>query len=207
MTSLRREEDFFLQFNRLQQRLEAVERLVLPTVLLTDKRLPENPFDGQIADVQIEEGINWRFRYNAGSSSSKKWEFQFGPPLYNEVTPSDNIASAAYVAFSPNPGPVLTVPLAGDYYVDIGARIISPVAGSDTFFSYTIGATAAVDDDGINSRQSDAASGHNIRSHYQRRRRKNDLTAGVVLTGQGKNSASSASIGTRWFSLQPIRVS
>lgn len=205
MTQVRRDEDAWRMIGEMQREIQALQRLVVPGELITDKRLPENPYDGQIVDVQIVEGINWRFRYNEFSASSKKWEFQFGPPIFDEVTTSESITTTEYAAFT-TPGPALTIPFSGDYYIDLGARIISPVAGSDAFVSYTIGTTAADDTDGLNSRQSDATSGHNIRNNYQRRRRKNDLTAGVVLTVQGKHSASSASAGARWLQAQPIRV-
>lgn len=84
--------------------------------------LPAAPVDGQeaiLVDSLTNPSYQWRFRYNAGSSSAYKWEFIGGAPLsaYWGV-------SAVYSAPDNNMNPVpaagtrITLPRAGDYFVE-----------------------------------------------------------------------------------------
>jgi hypothetical protein len=74
---------------------------------------PGSPVDGQLwlYPVDAAKGLNWLFRYNAGSSSSHKWEYISGPPSVVESTTSYSTPQTWY------PDPILTIPLAGDYYL------------------------------------------------------------------------------------------
>lgn len=87
-----------------------------PTNRLVVTEMPRNPYDGQIVSFVASEadGILWNFRYNASSSSSYKWEFIGGPPIYKFATAqSESTTSTSYVELST----VVqgTAPLAGDY--------------------------------------------------------------------------------------------
>lgn len=75
--------------------------------------LPASPFDGMVStlvDSTTNPSYQWRFRYNARSSSSYKWEFIGGAPAYLDhgaITVSAGATTNANVTF--------TLPRSGDY--------------------------------------------------------------------------------------------
>jgi hypothetical protein len=88
--------------------------------------LPASPVDGQeftLVDSITNPTYQWRFRYNAGSSSAYKWEFVGGPPLRVEIAASEPISftTGAWVNCT-TPGPDIVVPRSGDYIAD--ARVL-----------------------------------------------------------------------------------
>lgn len=93
--------------------------------------LPQSPRDGQqfafVADSN--NGIVWRFQYNADSGSQYKWEFVGGAPIYLAVD-----ATVSTTSSSPQDlgGPNVTVPLAGQYTCMFGAEFDCNVADKDT---------------------------------------------------------------------------
>lgn len=93
-------------------------------VALSTTTLPAAPVDGQEAFYQsaamATPGMVWHFRYRAGSGSAYKWEFVGGPPLFAEVIAQET-ASAQIFGDLTTVGPTVTLPLAGDYDVEIGA--------------------------------------------------------------------------------------
>jgi hypothetical protein len=124
------------------------------TVIVSATRvttLPVAPIDGQevyyVADAA--NGVIWHLRYSAGSSSAYKWEFVGGSPLSAEVLAGEVPANltGSFQALT-TPGPSITLPLAGDYLVELEARV-NLNAGSYCLMSYDIGATSAVDVDGV----------------------------------------------------------
>lgn len=79
---------------------------------------PSNPLNGDIwyATNVDSNGTVWQFRYNAGSSSTYKWEFVGGPPFIHEVDASETTTTAwATLVDLTTPGPLYTVARAGDY--------------------------------------------------------------------------------------------
>ena len=78
--------------------------------------LPANPVDGQecyyVADAT--NGVLWHLRFNAASASAYKWEFVGGSDLFASETATHNPLSST-VLIDKNGGPVLSVPLKGDY--------------------------------------------------------------------------------------------
>jgi hypothetical protein len=95
--------------------------------------LPASPADGQeaiLVDSTSSPSYQWRFRYNAGSSSAYKWEFVGGAPWRSGS--SGNIQNTVdstweYVAAV---APTLTVPRAGVYNVQFGALSTTTGAGN-----------------------------------------------------------------------------
>ena len=76
--------------------------------------LPTSPYDGQeyvLVDSLSNPSYNWRFRYNAGSSSAYKWEFIGGVPWLTGA-PNQTIP---YTAWGQLSSPTLTIPRAGEY--------------------------------------------------------------------------------------------
>lgn len=89
--------------------------------------LPAGPADGDEIEFLADpaNGVVWRFRYRAASSSAHKWEFVGGPPLVSSlaVAPVDYAFSVAYAdltGFVP-----LSVAVAGDYDIRLTASIIA----------------------------------------------------------------------------------
>lgn len=80
---------------------------------------PTSPYDGQEFSLIVDStnGVEWRFKYNAGSASAYKWEFLGGPPLAAGQAGSISTSSTTYVDMTS--GPTLTVPRAGDYIVQV----------------------------------------------------------------------------------------
>lgn len=159
--------------------------------------LPSAPIDGQEIRyvANATNGIIWNFRYRAASTSAYKWEFIGGPPLYAEVgmgQADQNTSSSSYVALS-TPGPSITLPLAGDYDVEIGMRTSGAI-----YMSYDIGSTGATNDDGIFS------SANNV--HVYKRRRKNNLSAITLTSKYSSPFGGAVGCRDRSMTVYPIRV-
>ena len=165
--------------------------------------LPGSPVDGQEIYYQnaamATAGVVWHLRYRAGAAGSYKWEVVGGPPLFSEIVATENTTSTTFVALT-TPGPQITLPLAGDYIVALGARI--GYSGALTaIMSYQIGATGAVDDDGVNP-------GFGATAGYTAITEKERLKTGIsgILSARYRTTAAQASFGFRWMRVTPIRV-
>jgi hypothetical protein len=94
--------------------------------------LPAAPVDGQIIDYQADaaNGIVWRLRYNAASSSAYKWEFVGGGYLYSQFIAASGVSGtgSGFADVTGGAGPDLTCPLAGDYEVEMGFEFYNPTA-------------------------------------------------------------------------------
>lgn len=107
-------------------------RVVVPSY---GTSLPATPIDGEeaiLVDSLTNPTYQWRFRYNAGSSSAYKWEFIGGSPkwagLYGGAASSVAISAVGgHVALDP----MITAPRAGDYWVT-GRVSVARYAGTDT---------------------------------------------------------------------------
>lgn len=92
---------------------------------------PANPTDGDIwiASGVDSNGVRWQFQYNAGSSSTYKWEFIGGARVHThyDYPGSTNIGLSTATAI---PNCSITVPRAGDYIFDASGMLTSSVAGS-----------------------------------------------------------------------------
>ena len=177
----------------------------VPTVLSATP--PGSPVDGQLWAMAPKTGSVWVFRYNTGSASAYKWEFVGGPPLHAEVAASQNMAAnASYIALA-TAGPSVTLPRAGDYLVSFGAGITGNADASHVWMSFDIGATGAVDANGIDHYTGATVSGgFSPFIPMTTQRRKNGLTA-VTLTCKYKSPSTGAYFMNRFLSVVPIRVS
>src|SRR5215831_7217940 len=62
--------------------------------------LPSSPYDGQeavLVDLATNPGYQWRFRYNAQSTSAYKWEFVGGSPRSSLVNAAEVCNSGSLV--------------------------------------------------------------------------------------------------------------
>jgi hypothetical protein len=170
--------------------------------------LPTQPYDGQVVDYLADStnGVVWRFRYRAAEAGSYKWYFVGGPPMFNEVTANESMASTSYGNLGTT-GPSLTVPLAGDYDVEIASRTHSGSASTSVYHSYAIGGTGASDNDAIDPYTS-TSDGTSYASRIEsRRRRKTALAASTALVSKYRTAAGTTTFWTnRSMKITPVRV-
>ena len=105
--------------------------------------LPGSPVNGQMAvltDNTSTPTYRWLFIYNSSSASSYKWEFVGGSPLTAAVA-TEQSTSSTTLADLATVGPSITIPNAGDYFIQWGGSarngnawntIIEPVNGTGT---------------------------------------------------------------------------
>jgi len=110
--------------------------------------LPSSPVDGQeaiLVDSLTSPTYQWRFRYNAGSTSPYKWEFIGGAPAYHEVATGEAITAAGgWVNLATN-GPLITVPRAGDYLAEYSVMSYNANGSAITMYAgIALGDTGAL---------------------------------------------------------------
>lgn len=165
--------------------------------------LPGSPQDGQLFVYVADDtnGVEWLFKYH---TSSTKWRFIGGPPLFSEITTSESTSSTSYVNLTTT-GPAITLPLAADYDVETG---FTGSGGNNVggIMSYDIGATAAVDADKASASALTVQGAGSQPSSAMRARRKTGLSA-VTLTAKYKSpGGSSVGFENRWMRVAPVRV-
>jgi hypothetical protein len=171
--------------------------------------LPSAPFNGQefvLVDSTTNPTYQWRFRYNAGSGSAYKWEFIGGTPIIAEVATSETTGSTgSYVALT-TAGPSVVLPVAGDYVVEVGARMNGfATSGGAGRMSYDIGGTGAVDGDSVAATNPSGAS-YGASVAGVRAMKKTGLGA-VTLTAKYKAvGANNVTFADRWMRVTPVRV-
>lgn len=192
--------DFIKDFRDLKRRVSDLWRkAAVPRVT----SLPSSPTDGQVIDYVADatNGVIWRFRYNADSSSAYKWEFVGGASLFQLVATSQSTSSTSYTDLT-TVGPTVTAPLAGDYDVEIGAFGRTNSAGATARMSYSVGGAAATDADSI--RFDTAAANNGLVS--SKLERKTGLSAATALKAKYMTGAGTALFLDRWMRVLPVRV-
>src|SRR5688572_16031518 len=88
--------------------------------------LPGSPVDGQEVYFQsaamATDGVLWHLRYRAASAGPYKWEFLGGSPLTAIEDAQVTTASTSPVELGT--GPLVVLPLAGDYDVEHGCGLM-----------------------------------------------------------------------------------
>lgn len=165
--------------------------------------LPPTPNDGDeiiLVDSATAPTYAWHLRYIAAKATNK-WQFVGGAPLLAEVTASETTTSTSFVALTTG-GPSIPLPVAGDYFVEVGFTGGNDAGGRGAAMSYDIGGTGAVDADM-------ATSGYdtNVFPSVSRVRKKAGLTA-VTLTAKYRvaNSVGTATFSNRWMRVTPIAL-
>lgn len=167
--------------------------------------LPGSPTDGlevyYAADATT--GVVWHLRYRAAIAGAQKWECVGGSPLWAEsYADSPSVTSTTYVDVgSP---PQVTVPLAGSYMVDWGARSAGSVATAQIWTALKRGAAAADDADGATTQP--AGANYIGAGQSMRRKRFDALAAATALRMQHKVNTGSMLISQRWISAVPVLV-
>lgn len=172
--------------------------------------LPASPTDGQeaiLVDSLTNPTYQWRFRYNAGSSSAYKWEFIGGTRVIVPGPGSGSVNTTFSVLSTPV---AFTVPRAGDYHAECAAYCSFPNAPDYfCYFGVKAGATNPADGDYHTFNNITAGGGagsYNGPSGFVGRR-VNGLAASDVLTAGGRTNAASANLSAARLAVTPIRVS
>jgi hypothetical protein len=165
--------------------------------------LPASPADGQeaiLVDSTTNPAYHWQFRYNAGSSSTYKWEFVGGAPIV--VTQSyDQQNSTSYV--NGNSPAQFTLPRAGDWLIAVTALQKADTSGGTAFTSVAVGATASADTFAVWAPFLPFYTGPGVA-----RGRFNGVSASALVTTQMKVSGAGYNISqARTIEVTPIRVS
>ena len=167
--------------------------------------LPGSPVDGQevFYVANAVTGTLWNLRFN-NAGGTYKWEFVGGPPLQAQVVALESTGSTLTYIDLTTPGPAIAVPLAGEYLIELsGKATIS--SSNNALMSFTVGATAPLDDDAVGVNAVAVNTGNN--SSLSRRLSKT-LAAPATLTAKYRNtsSAGGASWQYRVLSALPVRV-
>jgi hypothetical protein len=145
-----------------------------------------------------ENGVVWHLRYRAKAPSDYRWEFIGGSALFDEVLTNESRTDIAFGALA-TAGPSITVPLGGEYDVQIGASF-APAAAVIGLMSYDIGSTAAVDADAVRLH------GGAVQGSVNRTRRKELVAQDALVAKYRESVATGSSWLDRWMSVTPVRV-
>jgi hypothetical protein len=123
--------------------------IIVPPPVVYGTTLPGSPVDGQeaiLVDSVTNPSYQWRFRYNAGSTSAYKWEFVGGAPLHGKGGSIGNVTSGSGQVDLSN-GPVLTVPRAGDYLLTTGifCQQTGTPSGAAQLDTYSVWSSSGLD--------------------------------------------------------------
>ena len=164
--------------------------------------LPSSPVDGQECDYLADatNGVVWHLKYRAADPTAHKWQFVGGPGLYATVAATESTASTTYAALT-TAGPTCTVPLAGDYDIEIGAYVRGNTFTASSLMSFDTN-SGAVDSVSV---QMDVAS-VNLGESLARVVRIVGFNAAVAVTSKYRTSAGTASFGNRYMRVTPVRV-
>lgn len=161
--------------------------------------LPGSPSNGDtctFTDSTTAPTYQWQLRF-VSAKASNKWIFIGGSDMANDLATSNNTTSTSYVA--PGTTQELTIPVAGQYDVEIGAQGIH--AGTDNgFLSYTIGGAAASDANAAHWR---AGAGEGFTSSQISR-----ITAAAsdVIAVRFKTSAGTFTVQDRRLRIVPVAI-
>lgn len=171
--------------------------------------LPATPQDGTEVyyGADTTSGAIWHLRFRS-ASAGPKWEYVGGSSLINSVGDGTiavgiNHSSTTYAALTGSAGPTITLPVPGDYIVELGFSGYSGNTGAQTIMSYDIGGTQAQDADAVLHWESNAAA--NIVMTHHRNRLKTALPA-TPLTSKYRVSTATSVYWNRYLQVTPVRV-
>jgi hypothetical protein len=175
-------------------------------------QLPSNPTDGQehvLVDSTTNPSYQWKFRYNAGSTSAYKWEFVGGAPAINTVDTQEMTTSQTFVNLA-TVGPQLAIPRDGEYEISWGAGIQALSSGV-AYMGIRFGAAATNNNDVVYMYQGTSTA---IETNAARTRKYTLVAGSGVPPGGGigtayrnNNNTTQCYFAYRWLRVQPVRIS
>jgi hypothetical protein len=170
--------------------------------------LPASPADGQeyiLVDSTSAPTYSWHLKY---SSAASKWLWVGGADAFVAVDTVEGCTSVTYVALA-TAGPSFTVPRAGDYLLEFGARVIPNVSGGGSdqgYMAFDLGASAATDNDAAVGTYSVSTVG--IISTLLMQRKKTGLAASTAIVSKYRvsSAANNGKFMLRYLKVRPISV-
>jgi hypothetical protein len=178
--------------------------------------LPGSPFNGQEILFQnaamASIGALWQLKYRTAAAGSYKWECKGGTYLIASVdTSSSTLSTSSFAAPGTGTvGPVVTVPLAGDYDVTMGFRAARPTSTTagvtyPAYMGFARGAAAVADADIITTRTDTGSLAPLLASGFGGRV-STFATAGEVLTAKYQAVDTTIAVLYRSLGIRPVRV-
>jgi hypothetical protein len=168
--------------------------------------LPASPVDGQeyvLVDSLTNPSYQWRLRYNAGSTSSYKWEFVGGAEAAVVVFTAETTTTLGSWVNVATVGPAFTVPRAGDYLLAFGAFLSKTAADIQVGVGVGIGDFASPDAQAFISSYAANAS----LTPYGSRRRDALAASSALRLKYYQSTAGTLTVQNRWLFVKPMRVS
>jgi hypothetical protein len=105
-----------------------------PTIVTVANFITLTPFDTQEIFLEVDASAStyWHLRYRAANTTTNKWEFVGGPPLYAVIENVDTLNAGGAGVWSDltgagnTPGPDIQIPVPGFYLMRFGALISNP---------------------------------------------------------------------------------
>jgi len=164
--------------------------------------LPASPIDGQeavLVDSLTSPTYQWRFRYNANSTSLYKWEFVGGAPIYIYASDAPAVASGWAIVATPQ----VTPPRPGVYLIQAQCRYLQiPTAG----FQMHVSGGSSVDGSGVESTFFSPSIANQVTPMQP------SLVQRTLLAGQTaciwvyNGCPTAGTIGSRALTVTPVRV-
>jgi hypothetical protein len=181
------------------------------TVVSYGTTLPASPVDGQeaiLVDSLTNPTYQWRFRYNAGSTSPYKWEFVGGSTLSAYVAAAEYRSAGGYGDLQ-TVGPRVQLVRAGDYeafaYMNVAK---GATAVAFTALAHLLLETQATTSPDCNFSGMGNASGQtSIRMTNEWNRLTTQAGEFLKLVYATNITSADISIGARLLTVRPIRVS
>jgi|SRR5215831_4125922 len=174
------------------------------TVVSYATTLPASPVDGQeaiLVDSVTNPTCQWRFRWNAGSSSAYKWEFVGGHPSCQDLY-ADVIVTNAWTVMA---SPQFTVPRAGVYRARAYAQQVASGTGGGTIFTFGAGLTTDANGGTYTANAANAAASSAL--GLSPAMTSITCAAGNTICIWAHGGASGVHYYCRSLEVQPIRVS
>lgn len=147
-------------------------------------------------------GVFWQLLYDG--VGTRPWKVIGGSALVAVVDTAQARTTTGYGDLT-TVGPDITVPLLGDYDVQVGCFVFTTTAGDASFMSYDVGGTTAVDADA--ARQQDNDTSFTGKSIVSELRRKTSVAASSLIRSKYKpQNTDGATWSNRWLSVMPVRV-
>jgi hypothetical protein len=191
-------------FLRVSKIIQASQLLVQTPNAPLVTSLPSNAIDGQEVRYLADNtnGIIWNLRYRAGSSSTYKWEYIGGNPLFDFETASVSTTSGSFTSIA---GDNLSVPipLVGEYDVEIHALGSNNAGAFYWWLICPFGCSYPTSDQRGIRVGSQSAGAYTTGSHRSRV----PLTVGTLTAQYRQAAGGTMTVAERSFTVTPIRVS
>jgi hypothetical protein len=162
--------------------------------------LPASPVDGQEVSYLVDatNGVVWQLKYRAATSGTAKWHSIGGASLYSENLVLDTTTSASFIDIAG--GPTLTIPVAGTYEVEYGARAWSSSSAQGAHTGIFLGATPT---EYLDSFAATAPTAYNA---FRATRATLAASATVKLQYRGTAAANTYNFEKRWVRVRPVKI-